>query len=169
MKKLNQITNNFYSDEWMTGRKTVKLVSKLLNPSGVICCPFDSSESQFVSEAAEKGSVIFGMRDWLEKDYEYDYLMTNPPFSIKDAVIEKVCQQGKPSALVLPLDSLGGVKRHKLYKEFGYPAIYIPSKRIDYFDSNWVLKKGSNFHSVIMLFNTKWEGILWESIWGQTE
>ena len=163
MKKLNQITNNYYSDEWFTSEEIVELVINLLNPSGIICCPFDSQESQFVKQSQRIGQTIYGMRDWLENEYKYDYLMTNPPFSIKDAVIEKVAQSKRPSALVLPLDSLGGVKRHSIYGNYGYPAIYIPTRRIDYFDNTWQLRKGSNFHSVIMLFNTNREGIIWES------
>jgi hypothetical protein len=102
------------------------------------------------------------MEDWLDSNYQYDFLMTNPPFSIKDYVIEKVLKDGKPSALILPLDSIGGVKRHSLFREYGFPAVYIPSKRISYYDENWQKKNGSNFHSIIMLLNTDQTGILWE-------
>ena len=109
------------------------------------------------------GKAIYGMTDWLEAEYDYDYLMTNPPFSIKDLVIEKVIRLGKPSALVLPLDSVGGVRRHQIYAEGQYPAVYIPTRRINYYDANGVERKGANFHSVILLFNTNREGIIWES------
>lgn len=163
MKKLNNITGNWYSDEWFTDQQTVDLIVQLLNPKGIICCPFDSESSLFTKTAQSIGECIFGMDDWLESDYHYNYLMTNPPFSIKDLVIEKVAASGKPSALVLPLDSLGGVKRNKIYQKYGYPAVYVPTKRINYFDQNWNKREGSNFHSVILLFNTKREGLLWES------
>ena len=163
MKRLNNITNNDYSDEWFTDQATVDLVVSLLNPIGLICCPFDSSKSLFVKKANSIGKAIYGMTDWLEAHYDYDYLMTNPPFSIKDLVIEKVIRFGKPSALVLPLDSVGGVRRHQMYAEGQYPAVYIPTRRIQYYDVNGLQRKGANFHSVILLFNTNREGILWES------
>ena len=163
MKRLNNITNNDYSDEWFTDQATVDLVVSLLNPIGLICCPFDSSKSLFVKKANSIGKAIYGMTDWLEAHYDYDYLMTNPPFSIKDLVIEKVIRFGKPPALVLPLDSVGGVRRHQIYAEGQYPAVYIPTRRIQYYDVNGLQRKGANFHSVILLFNTNREGILWES------
>ena len=163
MKKLNNLTSYEYSDEWFTDQQTVELVVSLLQPKGTICCPFDSSESLFTKVAESIGKCIYGMTDWLGSNYEYDYLMTNPPFSIKDAVIEKVAKSGKPSALILPLDSLGGVNRHRIFNEYGYPAIYIPTRRISYFNDQWVKKQGANFHSVILLFHTNREGIIWES------
>ena len=83
MKRQNNITKSDYSDEWFTDQSTVDLVVSLLNPSGLICCPFDSSKSLFVKSANLIGKGIYGMTDWLEADYDYDYLMTNPPFSIK--------------------------------------------------------------------------------------
>jgi len=164
---INNITGNFYSDEWYTDKKTVDLCWKLLDvqQSDVICCPFDSEKSLFVQKAIENGiEVIYGIRDFIgSANYQFTKLMTNPPFSLKDAVIETVYRYGKPSALILPLDSLGGVKRHSIYAQFGEPSIYLPSKRINYFDEFWEEKQGSNFHSIIMLFNQiKYSGIIWE-------
>lgn len=151
------------NDEWYTNQETVDLVTDLLNPKGTICCPFDSEESYFVKKAKLIGDCIYGITDYLDKDYQYDYLMTNPPFSIKDKVIERVLQAGKPSALVLPITTLGGVKRHSLFAKYGYPAVYIPSKRINYYDHNWVKRESNYFHTIIMLFNTEKEGLIWES------
>ena len=74
-------------------------------------------------------NVIYNIRDFLDRDvtYELDYVITNPPFSIKDDVIERCLEYGKPSMLVLPMDSLGGVKRHSLFKSFkSFPKVYCP-------------------------------------------
>lgn len=164
--KINQITGNHYSDEWYTGQQTVELCISLLQPKprSVILCPFDSNASLFVQELNHRGfTVLNGMSDFLDKHYYADYIMTNPPFSIKDDVIEQVYKYAIPSLLVLPIDSLGGVKRHKLYKEHGYPSVYVPSKRISYYDVSWQLRKNASFHSVISLFNTgKPSQIIWE-------
>ena len=166
LDKLNNITGNYYSDEWYTGQETVELCISLLQPKprSVILCPFDSNASLFVRELNHRGfTVLNGMTDFLSKHYYADYIMTNPPFSIKDDVIERVYTYGIPSLLVLPIDSIGGVRRHKLYKEHGYPLVYLPSKRIRYYDSNWQAKNGSNFHSIISMFNTGSDSsLIWE-------
>lgn len=167
MKNLNNITGNYYSDEWYTDQKTVDLCYGLLDlsPEDVICCPFDSEQSLFVKTALAKGhKVIYGMTDFVgSTDYVFDKLITNPPFSIKDSVIQTLYDYGKPSLLILPLDSLGGVKRHAMYASNTPPAVYMPTRRINYFDQSWVKKEGANFHSVIMLFNhPERTGILWE-------
>ena len=163
---LNNITGNTYSDEWYTDAETAALAISLLNPqpNSSIMLPFDSEKSQFKIQLEKAGHTItYGINDWLESDYQYDNLITNPPFSMKDKVIEKVLRDGRKATLILPLDSLGGVKRHRLYKDWGYPHIYIPTRRITYFDENGVKRKGASFHSVIMTFNTVRSGnVTWE-------
>jgi len=166
-QKINNITGNYYSDEWYTDQATVDLCWELLDikAEDIICCPFDSEQSLFVKKAKEQGNqVIFGIQDFIgSTNYEFTKLVTNPPFSLKDSVIETVYQYAKPAALILPLDTLGGVKRNGLYAQNGKPAVYLPSKRINYSDKDFQKKQGSNFHSVIMLFNQKiYEGIIWE-------
>jgi hypothetical protein len=165
MKKLNNITGNEYSDEWFTPSEVVQKCYQILkpDPNSTIMCPFDSEESFFAKQGLELGAkVIYGITDFLQTDYDFDFLITNPPFSIKDQVIERVLTLGKPATLVLPLDTLGGVKRHSLYKEFGYPEIYVPTRRINFFDNTWSKKAGgSSVHSVILTFN-RGTGISWE-------
>lgn len=155
------------TDEWYTPMSVVELMFDLLDikePS-TIMLPFDTEDSNFVKHASAIGAhnLWYNIRNWLDKDYTYDYLITNPPFSIKDKVIEKCYKSGKPSALLLPLDSLGGVKRHQLFKTYGFPTIYIPTKRIGYHDQSGALKKGVGFHSIIMIINDpQGSRLIWE-------
>ena len=132
---LNGITKNVYSDEWYTGQETVDIAIKLLNPepNSLILCPFDSDKSLFVKT-----------------------------LSIKDKVIKKVFEYGLKTVLIMPIDALGGVKRHEMYKEYGYPSVYVPSRRIAYYDEAGQLRKGSSFHSVIMTFNQGQNELTWE-------
>lgn len=158
--KINNITNNFYSDEWYTTQETVEKMYNLLNitkENPIILCPFDTDKSLFVQYAINKGyKVIYNIRDFLDKDvtYDFDYIITNPPFSIKDEVIERCLEYGVPTMLVLPMDTIGGVKRHSMFKNFkSYPSIYVPTRRTNYVDENGEKRKGSCFHSIYMYFN----------------
>ena len=154
------------NDEWYTNEMTVKLMFDLLDikqPS-TIMMPFDTEASNFVKYAhGLDANLLYDISDWLETNYEYDYLITNPPFSIKDDVIERCLASGKPSIIVLPIDALGGVRRHKLYKKYSYPTVYIPTKRINYISQDGEATRSNYFHSVIFLFNDpKSSRLLWE-------
>jgi len=166
VQRINNVTGDFYSDEWYTDQETVKLCISLLNPKpqSVVLCPFDSDKSLFVKELKERGFVVlYGMQNFFTKQYHADYIMTNPPFSIKDEVIERIYQMAIPSLLLLPIDSMGGVKRHAMYREHGHPTVYVPSKRIKYYNDNGELNQGVAFHSIISMFNTgKPPEIIWE-------
>jgi len=166
VNKWSGLTGEKLSDEWYTMPETVWTMIDILKPRAhsVICCPFDTQKSHFVKILQSLGhTVIHSITDWLDKEYEYDYLITNPPFSIKDQVIERCYESGKPSVLILPLDSLGGVKRHKLYKHYGHPLVYIPTRRINYISENGEYTKGNHFHSIIMKLNDPLQkGLIWE-------
>lgn len=156
-----------YSDEWYTDQDTVNKAIGILQPKpkSVIMCPFDSDHSLFVQTLKEHGhTVLYGMTNFLEVDnYQFDYLITNPPFSLKDQVISQVYKYGKPSLLMLPLDVLGGIKRRTMYVEHGYPFFVIPAKRIGYYDQNMVKRPAANFLSVYAVFNTDRTGIDWDN------
>jgi hypothetical protein len=162
----NNITGNIYSDEWYTTQDVVDIAIKLLDPepNSLILCPFDSEDSLFVKtlEAMEH-TVIYGIDDFIQGQFRLcDYIITNPPFSIKDKVIQKVYEYGVKSVLVMPLDALGGVKRHNMYKEYGYPSVYIPSRRISYIGAEENVIKGPSFHSIILSFNQGDPELIWE-------
>ena len=163
----NNITKNVYSDEWYTDQATVDKAIVLLQPApnSVVMCPYDTENSLFVKTLKMRGHVVIsGIDNFLEEDsYQFDYLITNPPFSIKDKVIEQIYKYKKPSLLILPLDTLGGVKRGQLYEENGAPFVVIPRRRISYYDQEMVKRTGAAFHSIYALFNTDKAGIVWDN------
>jgi len=70
--------------------------------------------------------------DFLERtDMDYDCIVTNPPYSIKDKFLEKCYKLNLPFALLMPLTALEGKKRGALYKKYGIQLI-IPNKRINF-------------------------------------
>jgi hypothetical protein len=160
------VTKTHKTDEWYSPMPLVKLMFDLLEvkePS-TIMMPFDTEASNFVKHAHTLScNLWYGITNWLDSNYQYDYLITNPPFSIKDKVIEKCLESGKPSALVLPIDALGGKRRHELYKKYNYPTVYIPSRRINYISEDGKETKSNHFHSIIMILNDpKGTRTIWE-------
>lgn len=109
---LRVLANQNRSDEWYTPENVVRQMLDLFPPpkGGTILCPFDTADSNFVKVLQENcdNKVVYGVRDFMTRDYQFDYLITNPPFSYKDRIIERCINTGKPCVLLLPLDTLGG-------------------------------------------------------------
>jgi len=81
---------------------------------------------------------------------EWDFFITNPPFSRNKEFIERAIKLGKPFALLIRLEHLGGVSAMKLLKDIDFQII-IPEKRINYITPKMLQGKkvgGSPFHSI---------------------
>lgn len=76
-------------------------------------------------------------------------IVTNPPYSIKDAFIEHCYALGAPFALLMPLTALEGQRRQKSYREHGLQLMVLP-RRIDFETPNL----GSNVGGA--WFSTAW-------------
>lgn len=71
--------------------------------------------------------------EWTPEDVgvHWDCSFANPPFSVKDAWIERSYELGKPFALILPLTTFEGRRRQSLFRRYGVEVI-IPHRRIDF-------------------------------------
>ena len=145
------------TDEWYTDEVTARKCFELLEAKtgAIVLLPFDTEKSIYVEIAKELGlNPIYGITDFLEANqYQCDYICTNPPFSLKNAVIKRCFEYGKRSVLVMPLDVLGGLTRRKLFKQYELPKVWLPAGRISYFDQSWTKRPSSNFHSVLLTLN----------------
>ena len=77
-------------------------------------------------------------------DFEFDIIITNPPYSLKNEFIRKCFEYNKPFCLLLPLTALEGVERGVMYRKYGIEVLVL-DKRINYMNN-----KKSNW------FNTSW-------------
>lgn len=76
--------------------------------------------------------VLDGQSFFLTTPYEeYDVIVTNPPFSIKQEFLEHAYCLGKPFAFLLPLTTFEGIKRQALFKKFGVEVIFF-DRRINF-------------------------------------
>ena len=82
-----------------------------------------------------KETSILTNFDFLNKDptFEFDAIVTNPPYSKpnKYLFLKKCYEYGKPFALLLPIETLGGKCYVELYEEYGIKVL-IPDRRIDF-------------------------------------
>jgi len=63
--------------------------------------------------------------------FDFDYIITNPPYTLKDRFIERCYELKKPWALLLPLTALEGVKRGKLFGEHGLELMVL-NRRVEF-------------------------------------
>lgn len=106
-------------DEYYTPRILVEPIVKYLRPGSTIWCPFDTENSQFVRTFQEKGFNVIYSHIWdgqdffdYEPDTDFDYIVSNGPFSRKLEVFERLYKLNKPFAMVNGLPILN-------YQEIG--------------------------------------------------
>ena len=153
------------SDEWYTPIEIVRTMLNVFPPKvgDKIILPFDTDKSNFTKIVTREYDplAIYGINDFLTKDYEFDYLITNPPYSNKDEIIARCIETGRPCVLVLPIDALGGVQRHRLYSQTNI-SVYVPTKRIKFISETGEQTKSPAHHSIIMLINAPRNEIIFE-------
>lgn len=144
------------SDEVYTPVYAVKPILKYITMKdypATVWCPFDTEESEFVKLIRAEGHKVINSHIdegknffFWEPEEEYDYIISNPPFSIKDDVLKRLYELNKPYAMLLPIPSLQGQKRFPYIKDC---QALIFDKRINYFKDlvTKEIQKGVSFGS----------------------
>lgn len=78
---------------------------------------------------------------WDKPCYGADVIVTNPPYSVKDNVLERCAELEIPFALLLPLTALEGKRRGAIYNHLqtiGYSGLQliIPNRRVNFITPN---------------------------------
>lgn len=119
------------------------------------CCDFGGSEITRLLK--EHGCNVIST-DKKENFFEYkpeenfDMIITNPPYSLKDDFLKKCYEWEKPFCLLLPITALEGKKRGKMFREKGIEVLVFDG-RVQFMENmikNYDKKKSSNW------FNTSW-------------
>lgn len=141
------------SDEVFTPRYAVTPIVKYVKKDSIIWCPFDEEDSEYVKVLRENGfkviatHIINGQNFFEYEPEEYDVIISNPPFSIKDDILKRLDELKKPYAMLLPLPTLQGQKRFKYLKD---TEALIFDKRINFFKDKITkeIMKGISFASI---------------------
>lgn len=146
------------SDEYYTPAYAVDIIVPYLRQRGfrTIWCPFDEEHSEFVNVLRKNGfGVVFGHIDTGQDFFDYespptkaDCIVSNPPFSQRDAVFSRLYEFGLPFAMIMNFNGLFDSKvRYGLFKYNNFELL-IPRGRIKFYDENMEYKTSQNFQSV---------------------
>lgn len=107
MKKTNWVKN----DEIYTPTILVEPINDYLLPNSTIWCPFDTDTSEYAIILKEMGHTVItthicNNEDFFNLDIECDYIISNPPFSLKLEVFERLFKLGKPFAMLMNMSAL---------------------------------------------------------------
>ena len=62
---------------------------------------------------------------------QYDMIITNPPYSLKNKFLKRAFELNKPFAFLLPLTTLEGIERGKMFDKNNIQLL-IPNKRFNF-------------------------------------
>ncbi len=119
-------------DECYTPEYAISPLVPYLKKEWVIWdCAFGSGK--LAEHFKKKGFNVVGRgdSDFFNEFFNCDIVITNPPYSLKDKFLEKAFRIGKPFAFLLPLTTLEGIKRSKMFRDKNIQLI-IPNKRINF-------------------------------------
>ncbi|MFA5398259.1 MAG: hypothetical protein WC346_19765, partial [Methanogenium sp.] len=117
-----EIRNFKQNDEYYTPRYAVMPLLKYLKPNSIIWCPFDTENSQYVKVFNEFNHTVVYSHidegdDFFNTICNCDYIISNPPYSLKYEVLLRLYELNKPFAMLLGSHGIFEAKRFKLFSQ----------------------------------------------------
>lgn len=158
MSEFSQQIKTSKTDEYYTPAYAVKVILPYLKDKGFKCiwCPFDKEHSEFVKVLKAEGfKVIFGHIETGQDFFEYEFppagvdcIVSNPPFSKRNTIFERLFERGLPFAMIMNLNGLFDSKsRYELFKNNDFELL-IPKGRMRFYDESMVSRNSPNFQSI---------------------
>lgn len=160
------------NDEFYTPLYAIKPIEKYIKPNSTIWCPFDTDDSLFVKELRNNGHTVIathicnGENFFDYENIECDYIISNPPYSLKTEVFEHLFRLDKPFAMLVGVVGLfESKKRFEMFRDNDF-EIMILNKRVAYFKSYCEQKPSLNppFSSVYLCHNMLPNRIMFEEV-----
>ena len=138
------------TDEWFTPESAVMSILKHIPVGKIVWCPFDTEESNFVKVLQECGyTVEFSHIQNQDEDFfnyepfEWDIIVSNPPYSIRNDILKRVFSFGKPFALLMNTNGLFDSDfRWKLFNKYDFSLFYVKG-RVNYMKEIGKVEKSS--------------------------
>lgn len=166
------------NDEFYTPRYAVEPILKYLKQNSFVWCPFDTENSNFVKMLEEQGHKVLLTHIEKGEDFfditllnlpiisEVEYIISNPPYSLKTEVFERLFSLGKPFAMLVGVVGLfESQKRFEMFKNNDFEVMYM-NRRIAYFKDYSEQKPSLNppFSSVYLCSGILPRQIMFEEI-----
>lgn len=136
---LQKVSNN--GDEYYTPKYIVEILIPHLKKKKIkkIWCPCDKDWSEYTKTLKENGfnvicSHIDEGKDFLlyKPNEQYDAIVTNPPFSIKNKIFQRCIEIGKPFALLMSATSVQSASFIRIISQAKDFRTIMFDKRISY-------------------------------------
>lgn len=135
--KLDEITVK--KDEYYTPPYAVKPILHYIPRGATVWCPFDTEDSFFVKMLRLHGCNVIATHldngeDFFDLNVECDYIISNPPYSLKNEVLEKLFNLGAPFAMLIGVVGIfESQHRFGLFRDNRFEIMYL-NKRVSFFE-----------------------------------
>jgi len=128
------------NDEHYTPAYAVLPILKYVPRNSRVLCPFDTADSVFVRELRAHGCFVAHthIRDGqdffgLPHAFGADFVISNPPYSMKTDVLERLFAWGTPFAMLLGVVGLfESQRRFEMFRDNPFEIMYF-NRRVAYF------------------------------------
>lgn len=159
------------NDEFYTPLYAIEPILKYIKPNSTIWCPFDTEESNFVKTLKKSGHNVINThlingQNFFEQNIECDYIISNPPYTLKYEVFMELFKKRKPFAMLVGVVGLfESQKRFDMFMNNDFEIMYM-NKRIAYFKDFEEQKPSLNppFSSVYLCHRMLPKQIVFENI-----
>lgn len=141
------------NDEYYTPAYAVYPIKEAIPKRSTVWCPFDTADSNYVKVFEQGGyNVIYGHietgQDFFEMDVpECDYIISNPPYSLRNEVFERLYEIGKPFAMLINFQGIfDHRKRFEMFRNNRVEMLWL-SPRVDFIKPDGGGKNGVPFQS----------------------
>ena len=168
--KMDKVAGSGY-DEFFTPEYAVKPIMRYLKPNSIIWCPFDTNESNFVKMLRVEGHDVICSHlqdgiDFFKHEEVCDYIISNPPYSLKSEIFERLFELGKPFAMLVGVVGVfESQRRFEMFRDNDFEIMYM-NRRVSYFKNYEDQKPDVNppFSSVYICSNILPKQIVFEQI-----
>jgi hypothetical protein len=140
------------NDEYYTPAYAVAPLLPYLKTFKTIWCPFDMAESNFVDVLKENGHDVIYTHistgdDFFKVTVDCDAIVSNPPYSLKTEVLERLFAMDTPFAMLLGLTGLfDSRRRFSMFSRNRFEVMMFDA-RVDYYKTQLGGKSASPYPS----------------------